>query len=859
VTSRRRPRASETSQNELRRELDEARETLSAIQNGEVDALIINAGQGDEVFTLSGADRPYRLIVEGMTEGTITVSDAGTILYVNARMCEILGVSSGDLVGSDAGLLVGTESQTVWTAMIHGDAVRVPAVRLALRMGNHAGTVPVRVSSSRFDLDGHHTTCLVVADISAEERADEALRFQSQLLEAAGEAIIASDPSGFILYANRAAEDLYGWPHHEMIGRALNETTVAEQVAERAKEIMKQMNRGHNWSGEFVVKRRDGARFSAHVTSTPVQSPDGKLAAIISISTDVTERVEAERILRLQADISERIAADAPVADVLDSIGEIAAGLVPGTSVSFRFDHPQFRYDTITHQRGAREEQTRILVENGAVGLMVIRRTAAAKARAPFSALRASRAAHLAALVAQREISKARLSSQALHDPLTGLANRTLLADRIARALTASNAPVTLLVGGVDNFKRSNDALGHEIGDRVLNCLASRFASAIELDDTLARFGGDEFAILIDHPATDLSAVGLAERLLRIAQEPILIGDNDLRMTMSIGIAARAGVGDTPTGLMASAGGALSDAKRAGRNRISMSGIDSRHRVEDRLRMEQELRVGLPRGELVGYMQPVVNFASGAVDGAEMLVRWQHPTRGLLQPGEFVPWAEETDLIHAIGAAMLEAACIHLATLDPADHFVVSINAAAREITNPGYAERTLHALRRHRLAGSVLGVELTESVAIAQMDAVLANLTALRAAGVTIYLDDFGTGYSSLGYLRQLPVDVLKIDRSFVTTMTTDPKAAEVVAAVGAMARALSLSTVAEGVETAAQAEALTALGIDRGQGYLYAKPLPTDAFSTWLEKHSSIARGRVEERRTGRTARDKEGGKAA
>jgi diguanylate cyclase (GGDEF)-like protein/PAS domain S-box-containing protein len=809
-------------------QLDEARATLRAIQEGAVDALVINTGGGEEVRTVSGADRPYRLMVEAMSEGTMTVSDAGTVLYVNRRLCDMLGVVSESLVGSPAAALAGAQSKVAWRTVLGVTADPAPAVRLTLRT-SAGGDVPVRVSSSTFELDGHHTITLVITDVTAEERADEAMRFQAQLLEAAGEAIIATDADGVITYANKAAEALYGWSPLEMVGQPSAATTMPDEFAERAETIVAELRTGRRWTGDLIRRRKDGTPFCAHVTATPLLAVGGALQAIIAVSSDVTDRVEAERILALQAGISERIAADAPVADVLEAIAEIAVGDGPENRVWFIFNHPDLQLDTRTGSHRTRHERTPIEVERMVVGAMLVERTGGSHEEAPLSALRASRAVHLAALVAQREISKARLSRQALHDPLTNLANRTLLADRIGRALAAPGAPPTLLIAGVDNFKLINDALGHEVGDRLLQCLAGRFETATEPEDTLARFGGDEFAILVKHPATDLSVVALAEKFLRIAQEPIVIGEHDLRVAVSIGIAAQSASSDTPASLMASADSALDDAKRAGRNRIVMSGVDSRRRVEDRLALEQELRAGIPRGELVGYLQPVINFASGEIAGAEILVRWQHPTRGLLQPGEFVPWAEETDLVHAIGAAMLEAACTYLSGLPEADRIVISVNAAAREIGDPGYAARTLGVLRRHELPGSVLGVEVTESVAIAKMDAVQANLTALRVAGVTIYLDDFGTGYSSLGYLRQLPVDVLKIDRSFVTAMTTDPRAAEVVAAVAAMARALSLTTVAEGVETTTQANALTTLGIDRGQGYLYAKPQSIDEFSSW------------------------------
>jgi EAL domain-containing protein (putative c-di-GMP-specific phosphodiesterase class I) len=297
-----------------------------------------------------------------------------------------------------------------------------------------------------------------------------------------------------------------------------------------------------------------------------------------------------------------------------------------------------------------------------------------------------------------------------------------------------------------------------------------------------------------------------------------------------VGIAERTNVASTSTQLMADADTALGAAKRNGRNRVEIFDVDNRGLIEERLLLEQELRAGIPRGELVGFLQPIVNLSTGAVEAAEVLVRWQHPTRGLLMPAQFISCAEETDLIVDVGAAMLEAACAHLVALGPDPGISLSLNAAAREILDPTYAERVLSALRRHGLTPSLLAVELTESLAIADAEPVQANLAALRRAGLRVYLDDFGTGYSSLSYLQKLPVDVLKIDRSFVTAMSTDARALQVVAAIAALAKALSLATIAEGVETEGDAEVLAGLGIGSAQGYLYAKPLPIDAFKTLL-----------------------------
>jgi diguanylate cyclase (GGDEF)-like protein len=421
---------------------------------------------------------------------------------------------------------------------------------------------------------------------------------------------------------------------------------------------------------------------------------------------------------------------------------------------------------------------------------------------------------------------------------LTGLANRALLADRIANALARPGAPITLLILGIDHFKVINDGLGHDIGDRVLCCLSTRLAAAIEPGCTLARVGGDEFAILVDRRATDLKTLLLGHRLLEIAQEPIEVDTHSFQLSVSIGMAERTPVASTSTQLMADADTALGAAKRNGRNRVEIYDVDSRGLLGERLALEQELRAGIPRGELVGFLQPIVNLCTGVVRSAEVLVRWQHPTRGLLMPLQFISWAEETDLIVDVGAAMIDIACAHLVALGPGAGISVSVNAAAREILDPTYADRVLSALTRHGLSSALLAIELTESTAITDAESVRANLAKLRRAGVRIYLDDFGTGYSSLSYLQRLAVDVLKIDRSFVTAMSTDARAWQVVVAIAALARALSLTTVAEGVETDADAAALAGLGIECAQGYLYAKPMPFEPFQRWL-----IDRGAVEQ----------------
>ena len=660
------------------------------------------------------------------------------------------------------------------------------------------------------------------------------LLFRAQLLDSAGEAIIATDPAGRITYVNRAAELMFGFLRHELIGSFPHERIRLTETRGRAGSGTVRGRSMVPWAGDYQYTHADGTTFWAHATTTVATNDRDSSAGLITVLTNVTERFEARRLFIQQADITSLIAADADVVDVLSAISELAADGAEGTAVTFCFDDPDFQYGAAVGAVDVAGESIAITVMDAVVGSMQVLDTPPHKPRASYAALRLARAAYLAALVAQREMSKSKLRHQALHDPLTDLANRALLTDRIGRAMTVDSAPVTLLIIGVDHLKLINDGLGHDAGDRVLQCLARRFAVSAGARHTLSRFAGDVFAVLIDNPATDLTAVRLAERLLATAQEPIEVGDHQLRVTVSVGVAARTADTD-PSAIVADASAALDDAKRSGRNRIVVSGISNRRDAEDRLSLEQDLRSGIPRGELVGYLQPVLNLTTGAVGGAEVLARWQHPARGLLVPADFVPWAEQTDLIEGVGSAMLDIACADLVALGPNADIVLSVNASTREITDPGYAARALGVIRRYGLSPTRVAIELTESIVIGDVDRVHSNLAELRAAGVAIYLDDFGTGYSSLTYLRQLPIDVLKIDRSFVMAMTDDPKAAEVVGAVAALARALALVTIAEGVETAAQARALAAIGVDFGQGELYAEPRTLADFAMWMAERRS------------------------
>jgi diguanylate cyclase (GGDEF)-like protein len=418
---------------------------------------------------------------------------------------------------------------------------------------------------------------------------------------------------------------------------------------------------------------------------------------------------------------------------------------------------------------------------------------------------------------------------RATHDQLTGLPNRTLVLDRLEGALARaarSGLPVTVFFVDLDRFKMVNDFLGHQRGDHVLTMVAARLHACIRPSDTVGRLSGDEFVVLcegLDELETDVVAARMAQAIAA----PMELSGHDTRITASIGI-ARGGDGARAEHVLGDADVALYRAKERGRARVEHFDHTLREQMQHRLRTEQALRAALPADELLLYYQPTVWSPTGAVIGMEALLRWQHPERGLVSPEEFIDVAEETGLIVPIGAWVLEQACLDAVRWQREGpgmaQVSLSVNLSARQLADPTLAETVAGALERSGLRSDNLWLELTESALMEDAEATLVMLEALRAAGVRLAIDDFGTGYSSLSYLRRFQVDALKIDRSFVDGVADDTEAEAIVRAVLRMADALGLTTVAEGVETVRQGEALAALGCFLCQGFLYARPAPVD-----------------------------------
>lgn len=429
---------------------------------------------------------------------------------------------------------------------------------------------------------------------------------------------------------------------------------------------------------------------------------------------------------------------------------------------------------------------------------------------------------------------EARLSHQALHDDLTGLPNRALFVDRLGHALVRAereHVRLAVLFLDLDHFKNVNDSGGHAEGDAVLRTVARRLSDAIRPTDTVARFGGDEFVILAEGITSVDDAVAVAERALRTLADPIPVGDTLVSTSASIGIALASGGGVTADDLVRDADIAMYRAKEQGRSGYEVFDADLRSRVLDRMELERDLRAAVEHGDLHVVYQPAIDLRTGMVASAEALVRWNHPERGSIPPCRFIPVAEETGLIFPIGRFVLEEACRQAAAWQRSGHRIqVAVNVSARQLRGRALPSLVAEVLAATGADPSLLNLELTESVLLADVAEAVDVLTEVKALGVHVSVDDFGTGYSSLAYLRQLPVDELKIDQTFVRELTEGPSQTALVVAILSMARALGLTVVAEGVEEADQLAALRAMGCDRAQGYLFARPLQQEILTALL-----------------------------
>jgi len=691
------------------------------------------------------------------------------------------------------------------------------------------------------------------------EAENHALRdqttFMRAIVELQTEWITRYDRHLTLTFVNPAFAEQQGSTVEHLVGLSMSDIKSPEAVARMRSELARLTPERPSESVEVHLADPDGGRRWHYWTDLAVFNNDGTVREYLSVGRDVTEQKLAEEALRASESRVRAVVSGAPVilfavdrervftmaeGQGLESLGVTPEQVVGASMYAILTDVDAFFaavertltgeevVDTVKIARHWFEVRLVPLRDQhgGVIGAIGVGTDVTERLKVE-QALRASQEQYRAL---------------AFHDALTGLPNRALFGDRLEQALhraVRDQRPVGVLFLDLDNFKVVNDSLGHHVGDDLLVQVARRIRSCLRVEDSAARFGGDEFAVLVGNMADDSDAHLVADRLTDALRAPFQIAGRDVVVTASIGVALSAGDRVDRESLLQAADLAMYRAKANGRARSEVFDPRMAAEADDRLELEMDLRDAIAHHELSVMYQPIVSLKTGRVCSVEALLRWQHPERGAIGPMRFIPIAEETGLIVSIGAWVLAEACRQAATwprLEGCPPLAVSVNVSPRQLRDAGLLEDVRRALASTGLAAHQLELEVTESAVMNDPDAARARLEQLQMLGVSLSIDDFGTGYSSLGQLRHFPFETLKVDKTFMHGLGQDPQNTAIVGGVIALASNLGLSVVAEGIETAEQLDYLQMLGCDRGQGYYLARPLTADALRKLLVEGAQL-----------------------
>jgi diguanylate cyclase (GGDEF)-like protein/PAS domain S-box-containing protein len=859
-------------------------ETLRAICGDEVDALFIPGAGDPRLFTLDGADRAYRVLIEEMGEGAVTLTPDGIIAYANRRFAELVGRPLHQVIGLPMSAWFAAEAHAALAALLAPAAARASARRSnELELVTAEGLrVPTMLSVNRLVIDGlPDALCAIVTDLTWQKRSEAAndarqtlldvierqrlteeslreslaaLSLRDNALGAISQGVIIADAQGRITYINQACTEISGYSATEMADRSARLLQGPGTSPETLQILRDAIAAARPFHGELLNYRKDGSPFWNELSVTPVFDHEGKAGQFVGVMRDVTARREADTQLLLAGKVFEQSSEGFIIMNAAHNVVKVnpafttisgyseaeALGRQPCIFNSYRHDHAF--YEAMWAELEIHDHWQGEVWSNRKDGaeypqwISMTRVASASGATAHFIGVFRD--------ITERKEAEDSIRRLAHYDPLTGLPNRALMSDRVTQALQMaqrSNEPLALMYIDLDHFKNVNDTLGHRCGDLLLVALGGRMLGALRDQDTLSRMGGDEFVLLL--PGADaLGAAHVAQKLLQMAQLPYMIDRQELTITPSIGIALYPLDGTDYESLAKCADAAMYRAKQAGRNTFSFYTAEIQAKSARGLLLENALRRALERDQLRLHYQPQRALHGAQLVGAEALLRWEHPELGWVSPAEFIPIAEGSGLITAIGEWVLRTAVQQLKQwLDSGSApTTMAVNLSVVQIRQPNFPELVSRILEEAGIAPSYLELELTESVAADDPLGAMAVMNKLHEYGVRLSIDDFGTGYSSLSYLKRFKVDKLKIDQSFVRGVIDDPDDQAIVTAIISLANSLGMQTIAEGVETRAQMEFLRDRGCDEIQGYWFSRPLPADQFEAFVQAHGNAgARG--------------------
>lgn len=788
----------------------------------------------------------------------------------NRKFGEIFGFAGNEAIGRPTTLLCRSEAE-------YAELGRLATPLLSAAQPFHAEMNMRRQDGSDLwvNLIGYvspdepaHGTIWILEDRTAAKLADEVLRrshseleervaqrttelsqqlhFLQQLIEAIPGPVYYKDAQARFLGCNSAFEAFIGRPAKELIGKTVPDIEATEPAENYLASDRALLNQPGAQIYESLVRYANGEMRDVMFHKATFTQRDGTLAGLVGLMLDITERKRMEGNLRQAATVFESSAEGVIITTPDGSIIAINRAFIQITGYDENDvigRNPRL-LQSGRHDKNFFQEMWETLSRNGRWQGEIWNRRKNGEAHPVWISIIAvkdeqdqvSNYVATFADITQRKQHEENIQRLAFSDPLTSLPNRRLLLDRLQQALAASlrnKCHGALFFIDLDDFKDLNDTLGHDKGDLLLQQVAQRLATCVREGDTVARPGGDEFVVVLkDLSAQRVKATGQAEltgeKILATLNLPYLLNDYLHHSTASIGVTLFNGESKGVDELLKQADLAMYQAKGAGRNALRFFDPQMQTEVAARVTMESNLRQGLLENQFILHYQPQVD-QHGHITGAEALLRWKHPQRGMVAPSEFISLAEETGLILPLGLWVLETACRQLsawAKLPATAHLTLAVNISVRQFRQPDFVGQVVQTLGGTGADPHRLKLELTESLLVNDMEDIVDKMTALRATGVGFSLDDFGTGYSSLSYLKRLPLDQLKIDQCFVKGLLIDRSDAAIAKMIVVLGQSLGIAVIAEGVEIAAQRDLLARQGCHAYQGYLFSRPLPIDAF---------------------------------
>lgn len=786
--------------------------------------------------------RKYAGFLNHMPSMYFILDSNGTVLFVNDFASSLLGYDKQELIGQSVQLVIHPHDQELFRAQFdklqYADAVMRWELRKQMKNGD---ILWVQENAWQLEMENESVTFLICNDVTDQKRTEALLERQKQVLESfinnTADAIVVYDIKGNVIRVNRAYEEIFGWREEEVVGYRL--PNIPDFMLAEAEGFYQTVRSGGQVIAvETIRRRKDGSLFDVSITISPIRDEAGQVVGMSGIARDISQRKQAERKLDeskqhykslfeynpngiCSLDLKGNLLRVNPTMETITGYtssellrSSLLASVIPSdmAKVKDHFCHTvlgesQTFETTIIHKDGFRVNlsviTTPIVINREITGVYVIMED-----------------------ITEHKRAEETIHYMAFYDIMTGLPNRSLLQKRFAEIVQSeqqARQSMAVLFVDLDRFKTINDTLGHNAGDMLLKHVAERLSKCVRGQDMIARFGGDEFVILLPGIEKAIAAAAVANRIRDELHPPFFLDGQEFYLSVSIGISLYPHDGQTLDVLVKHADLAMYSAKEEG-SRYRFYSSDMNAGNSDRLIIERDLHRALEREEFLVCYQPKMDLANWKIIGMEALIRWQHPEFGMVPPNEFIPLAEDNGLIIPIGEWIMRAACLQNKKWQEAGYppVRVSVNLSARQFQQKNLVSMIQNVLSETGLDANWLEIEITESSLLRDIETTIEKLDELKRMGIQISIDDFGKGYSSLSYLKRFPVDILKIDQSFVRDLTEDSVNAAIVKAVITLGHNLNLKVIAEGVEHEEQAHFLKQQQCDGIQGYLLSRPLP-------------------------------------